>query len=61
VIEKVVLSTWKKYHKYQKIWGVLVMSTTPGVCRVYNTSNAIGKSHAAMIKVEQLPIGQVVA
>ena len=28
VIEKGVPLTWKKYYNYQKIWGVLVMSTT---------------------------------
>jgi hypothetical protein len=28
MIEKVVLSTWKKYYNYQKIEGVRVMSTT---------------------------------
>jgi hypothetical protein len=28
MIEEVVLLTWKEYHNYQKIWGVLVMSTT---------------------------------
>jgi hypothetical protein len=28
VIEKVVLSTWKKYYNYQKIEGIRVMSTT---------------------------------
>jgi hypothetical protein len=28
VIRKVVLLTWEKYYNYEKIWGVLVMSTT---------------------------------
>jgi hypothetical protein len=28
VIENVVLSTWKKYHNYEKIEEVPVMSTT---------------------------------